>query len=133
VPEGEKPFDGGFSGGPGHQQVRVAGQQEALVERGEAAAGHDQRRLRQPVHGVQQGDLKVVLAEGRRDAEDVRGVRGDPFDDVAERRAQLHVDQRHGPEQGGAGGARHVADPEREPWQWEVFRVVQSGQQQRRP
>ena len=129
MPVGEQRLDGRLPAAPGDQQARVPFQQQALVPRGEAAAGDHHRRLRKPVHDVQQARHQVMLAERRRDSEDVRDLDADLADQVLQAQSQLHVGQPHGAEQGGPGGSGHVADAQREAWQREVLRVIQRCQQ----
>lgn len=50
-----------------------------------------------------------------------------PGNQVVDAHAELHVRQPHGPQQGGAGRARDVRDPEREARQREVLGVVAPG------
>jgi hypothetical protein len=128
VPVSKQISDGGLAGAAGDQQAGVAVQQQPLVASDQAAAGHQQRRRGQRGHGVQEAYQEVVLAEGRRDPQDVGPLARHGGDDVVQGHAKLHVEQADLAEQGGTGRAGEVADGKREAGQREVLGVVERHQ-----
>ncbi|WP_238598353.1 hypothetical protein [Saccharothrix sp. ALI-22-I] len=128
VPVGQDVGDGGLARAAADDQVWVALQQEAFVADGQAAPGQQHRRAVHRGDLVEQPDHQVVLAEVRRDTEDVHVARGDALEDVLQGDAELHVHQLDATQQDGAGGAGQVGDGRREPGQREELRVVQRGQ-----
>jgi hypothetical protein len=128
APHGSRAWPQWAPAAPGDQQARVLFQQHGLVPRGEAAAGDHQRRLRKLVHDVQQARQQVMLAERRRDSQDVRDLGRQLAGELREGQAELHVAQPDGAQQSGPGGTGHVADAQGEARHREVLRVVQGCQ-----
>ncbi|GCD41759.1 hypothetical protein GKJPGBOP_01416 [Streptomyces paromomycinus] len=105
---------------------------QLLVAGGQTAAGDDERRFGECIHGVEKRDHQVVLPERRGNPEDVGGLITDLLDQVRKGGAELHIGERDLAHQRRARGTGDIADAEGKTRQGKVLRVVQGGQQDTR-